>query len=57
MAITLRDIRTAVQNYLDTHVGVSISGLTPAGGLSTDPTKVTILVVLVKVCILLYQFW
>jgi len=40
MAITLRDIRTAVQNYLDTHVGVSISGLTPAGGVSIQPNEV-----------------
>jgi hypothetical protein len=39
MAIVLRDIRTAVQNYLDTHVTVTISAPTPASGVTIQPNE------------------
>jgi len=39
MTIVLRDLRTAVQNYLDTKVTVSISALTPAGGTTIQPNE------------------
>ncbi|HEY9657185.1 MAG TPA: hypothetical protein V6C65_01885 [Allocoleopsis sp.] len=33
----LRDLRTAVQNYLDTQVAITISAFTPATGTSIQP--------------------
>lgn len=39
MTIILRDIRTAVQNYLDTHVTVTISPLSPASGNTIQPNE------------------
>lgn len=39
MAINLQEIRTAVINYVDTKVGVTISTLTPAAGVSIGPNE------------------
>jgi hypothetical protein len=39
MSIVLRDLRAAVQNYLDTHVTVTVSPLTPAVGVTIQPNE------------------
>ncbi|MBO0612325.1 hypothetical protein [Thiothrix fructosivorans] len=39
MAINLQDIRSAVINYIDTKVTVSISPLNPAAGLTVGPDE------------------
>jgi len=39
MTVVLRDIRTAVQNYLDTHVAVSISPITPKTGTVVNKSE------------------